>query len=189
MNTWLRILSVVLLLAIAAGISWFIARPSNGAARVGVVRMTEILEKYQGAADARAGFTRTARAWQSNIDTLRGEMQNLLIDYERDRLTMTAAQRASYESILQMKRQQIDDYTAAIQQRATEEQRQVTEKLIVKVKSATESAAQDLGLDLVLAVQDEAFVLYSAETVDVTAYVLGHLKQAYHPQADQQHDH
>jgi Skp family chaperone for outer membrane proteins len=187
MTTWLKILGVVVLIALAAGLGWFITRPSEGAARVGIVRMTEILEKYQGAADARAGFTRTARAWQSNIDTLRGEMQNMIIDYERDRLTMTASQRASFESILQMKRQQIDDYTAAIQQRATEEQRSVTEKLVVKVKSATESAARDLGLDLVLAVQDEAFVLYSAETVDVTAYVLGHLKQSYTPQADQEH--
>ncbi len=179
MSVWLRITVALLLIVLVSVGGYLIATVHHSSSRIGIVRMTEILEKYQGAADARTGFSKTAMAWQSNIDTLRSELQEMIMSYEKDRHAMSVAQRTSFENVLQMKRRQVEDYASAIQQRATDEQRAVTEKLIAKVKHAADASASEMGMDLVIAVQDDAFVLYSTEAVDVTSHVLGRLRQQY----------
>lgn len=146
---------------------------------IAIVRMEKVLSKYSGAIDARSSFTRLAQTWKSNIDTLRSEYSQALLDYEQQRGKITDTERSSREAQLARMQQNIAEYTSAIEDKAATEQGKLTERLVKIVKVSVENASKDLGYDVVLAINDDGFLLYNSEAVDVTEEVIEYLQSTY----------
>ncbi len=146
---------------------------------VAIVKVQEVLQKYQGAIDARARFANTTSAWKGNIDTLKRELQTMLFDYEQKRVSMSVSERTEHENAIRRKETQVRDYASAIDEKAGKEQQVLTESVVNHVRNAADAIGRERGLRLVMAVQDDGFVLYSDNTVDLTADVLALLRTTY----------
>lgn len=172
--------SLVLVSLIAIGlVLWFAVFRVGEKPPMAIVKVAEVLQKYQGAVDARARFSNTTSAWKGNIDTLKGELQSMYFDYEQVRSTLSPAEKAKQEEAIRRKETQVRDYATAIEDRAGKEQQVLTESVVNHVRSAAESIGRERGLRLVMAVQDDGFVLYSDNTVDITPDVLALLRTTY----------
>jgi len=171
------IIGAVAVLACVASI-YLLLRPA-ASTRTGIVRVNTVLERYQGAQDARQAFQRTAGAWQANVDTLKAELQTMIMDYERERSGLSAAEQQGREQALHAKEAQVREYASAIMQRMEQEQQVLTGGIASQVKTAAEEIGKQHGYDLVLAIQDEGMLLYQSEMTDVTPIVLEYLRTHY----------
>ncbi|MBS1561141.1 MAG: OmpH family outer membrane protein [Bacteroidetes bacterium] len=148
-------------------------------ASVAIVRVDEVLAKYQGAMDARSSFVKTTGSWQSNIDTLKHELHQMMMDYEHDRSSMSESVRQTMEEAIRRKQAEVEDYSRAIEERAGKEQALLTESVVNHIHRAADQLGRNRGYGLVLAVQDDATVLYKQDAVDITNEVLQVLGQNY----------
>lgn len=173
-----RVLSVLSLLVsiVALSMTLLLRTPT-----VGIVRIQKVLERYEGAIDAKKSFRSTTMAWGANVDTLRGEINRLLLDLER----IPANNRKLRDSLgrmLRIREAQLQDYTKAVQAKTTEEQQMLSEAVVNQLRTAAESVAKSHGFDLFLAIQDEGMIVTSAESVDMTEAVLDRLRETYRGQ-------
>lgn len=147
--------------------------------KVGIVRVADVLEKYDGAIQAKKDFQRTTTTWQSNIDTLRAELQNKVLDLERDRNQLSPGDLRSRQVEINQKNSEIEQYTGAVQEKASREQALLTEGVVNQIKTAAEVVAKEHGFDIVHALQADGAILYNSETVDLTNEVLEYLRSHY----------
>lgn len=165
--------------ALACGIALYLLLRPAAASRTGVVRVNAILERYQGAQDARQAFQQKAAVWQANVDTLKAELQNMVMDYERERSSLTPTQVRDREEALHAKEREVQEYATAIMQRMEQEQTVLTNGIASQVKTASEEVGREHGYDLILAIQDEGMLLYRSDAVDATPVVLDYLRTHY----------
>lgn len=171
---WLVGVVALVVICVLGTVLWMKMPP-----KVGVVRVNEVLEKFDGAIEARKDFQRTTTAWQSNIDTLRAELQRSILDLERDAGQLSDAQRKAREMEISQKRSEIDQYTGAVQEKASREQALLTEGVVNQIRTAAETVANSQGFDLVHALQTDGAILYHTDLVDITPDVLEYLRANY----------
>lgn len=165
--------------ALACGIAvYLLLRPAAGF-RTGVVKVNTVLERYQGAQDARQAFQQKTAVWQANVDTLKAELQTMVMDYERERTALSPTEQRTREQALRAKEMEVQDYAGAIMQRMEQEQKVLIEGIVNQVKTAAEQIGKEHGYDLVLAIQDEGMLLYQTDAADATPVVLDYLRTHY----------
>ncbi|MBK6291616.1 MAG: OmpH family outer membrane protein [Ignavibacteria bacterium] len=145
------------------------------------MRIQKVLERYDGALDAKKAFRTTTMAWGANVDTLRSELQRLVFEYESVG-SSNSRLRDSLGLQLRRKEAQIADYSKAVEQKTAQEQQLLTEGVISQVRTAAESVAKSEGVDCFLAVQDDGMLVFALETVDMTDVVLERLRTTYRGQ-------
>lgn len=165
--------------SIACGIALYLLLRPAAASRTGVVRVNAILERYQGAQDARQAFQQKTAVWQANVDTLKAELQNMVMDYERERTALSPTEQRAREQALHAKEREVQEYASAIMQRMEQEQVVLTNGIASQVKTASEEVGREHGYDLILAIQDEGMLLYQSDAVDATPAVLDYLRTHY----------
>lgn len=164
---------------LACGVALYVLFRGSSTSRTAVVRVNTVLERYQGAQDARQEFQKKTSVWQANVDTLKTELQNMVMDYERERAALSPAERQVREQALRDKDGQVQEYASAIVQRMEEEQKVLIEGIVNQVKTAAEQIGKEHGYDLVLAIQDEGMLLYQTDAADATPVVLDYLRTHY----------
>jgi Skp family chaperone for outer membrane proteins len=127
----------------------------------GYVMLPEVMEKYQGAIDASAHLRRRQQGLQENIDSLIRQVN--VGDPNR----------------LSERQDEIRRYVQASEQRHEENKVAIGKEVLSTVRNATERVAKSQGIDIVLAVTDEDFILHGGPGTDVTEMVLEELKQSY----------
>lgn len=167
------------LTVLACGVALYALLRGTSTSRTAVVRVNTVLERYQGAQDARQEFQKKTGAWQANVDTLKAELRNMVMDYERERTALSPVERQSREQALRTKEMEVQDYAGAIMRRMEEEQKILIEGIVNQVKTAAEQIGKEHGYDLVLAIQDEGMLLYQTDAADATPVVLDYLRTHY----------
>ena len=175
------VLLLTAIVALVISIGTLVLVTVNRSPRIGVVRIQKVLERYEGAVDAKKAFRETTATWGANIDTLRSELQRLVFEYEQQSVANKSL-RDSLSLLLRTKEAQIADYQKAVEQKTTQEQQILTEGVISLVRSASESVAKSEGIDAFLAVQDDGMLMYTTESVDLTDVVLERLRTTYRGQ-------
>lgn len=175
------VLLAISLLALALSVVALVLTVASRPPRIGIVRIQKVLERYDGALDAKKAFRTTTMAWGANVDTLRSELQRLVFEYESVG-SSNPRLRDSLGLQLRRKEAQIADYSKAVEQKTAQEQQLLTEGVISQVRTAAESVAKSEGVDCFLAVQDDGMLVFALETVDMTDVVLERLRTTYRGQ-------
>ena len=181
-----RILSLPALLIIATvalliSIGTLVLVMTSRSPRIGLVRIQKVLDRYEGALDAKKAFRESTSTWGANVDTLRSELQRLVFEYEQQS-SSNKSLRDSLSLLLRTKEAQIVDYQKAVEQKTSQEQQVLTEGVISQVRSASEAVAKSEGIDAFIALQDEGMLMYATESVDLTDIVLERLRTTYRGQ-------
>ena len=153
----------------------FTLRPKIAFVRTGV-----LLEQYQGMIEARQAYEKKRHSWQANLDTLTSEINESIEVLEKEKPTLSQTKLQEREQALQVKQTQFVKYRDAIQQKAFQEDQQMTTTVLNRVNEFLEHYGKKHGYTLILGASGDGSLLYADEAQDITEAVIEALNQAYY---------
>jgi outer membrane protein len=113
------------------------------------------------------------------VDTLISEIQNDIKKFEKESAGMTAKERDLSRQLLQTKQQQVADYQKATNDKATQEDNQMTKEVLDEVNLFIKDYGKKKGLRIILAATDYGNIAYAKEGIDITDEILEGLNKKY----------
>jgi outer membrane protein len=174
-STVFRISVIVLLVLMAAAISWtYLQQPC-----LAYVRSHDLIEKYKGTIEARSKFEKRKADMTANVDSLRLDFERARNYYIDNAARMTAPQRMEQEKMLGQRQGQLMQYGQAIDQKVQEEDARMMQEVLNQVNSYVEEYAIKHGYDIVMGTTLSGSLLYGKKSLDVTDDLLEALNNHY----------
>lgn len=167
------------LFTIILGISVFSLYRSYSSNDLVYIDTNKLLNGYQGMIDARADFQKKAAVWKSNIDTLAAEVEKSIKDYEKESTKMTDKEKELSRELIGTKQKQLADYQRAMQDKAAQEDNQMTKLVLDQVNAYISKYGKEHGYSIVLATTETGNIAYADEGLDITDKVLEGLNKEY----------
>ncbi|HEY3405550.1 MAG TPA: OmpH family outer membrane protein [Ohtaekwangia sp.] len=162
-------------LAIVALSSYLFTRDN----KVVYVDSNKLLNNYKGMLDARAAYQQKASAWKANIDTLTSEVQNQIMNYEKESARMTAKERQLSQELIRSKQKQLYDYQQALNTQAQQEDAKMTGEVVTTVNAYIKKYGEKKGYKIILAATEYGNLAYADEGLDITDNILEGLNNEY----------
>lgn len=137
-----------------------------------------VLEKYQGMIDAKKKYEILSQQWRDNVDTLANEFQNELKNYEKGQGSMSVREKRLSQELLSNKQQQMRQYQQAIQQRAREEESNLTDVELKKINSYMERYGAKHHFKIIFGTIG-GNILYADKGNDITNDIIEGLNKEY----------
>jgi outer membrane protein len=151
----------------------------SGSNQLVYVDSTKLLNNYKGMTDARKVYQQKAVLWKANIDTLIVEIQNDLKKYEKESSGMSAKERDLSRQLIQNKQQQLGDYQKATNEKAAQEDTQLTKQVLDEINQYIKEYGKNHKLRIILAATDYGNIAYAEEGIDITDEILAGLNKKY----------
>lgn len=143
------------------------------------VDSNKLLENYPGMQAARQEFKQKAAVWQSNIDTLKSELDAEIKKHEAEKARMSKKEKTLSEELIQTKRKQFVDYQKGIQQKSQQEDYQMTEQILSEVNLFIEEYAKQKGYEIILGANNSGNIVYAKDHIDITEELQKALNDRY----------
>jgi len=143
------------------------------------VDSARLINGYKGMTDARKVYQQKAIIWQANVDTLINEIQNDIKKFEKENVQMTAKERELTRQLLQNKQQQLAEYQKATQEKAAQEDGQMTKQVVDEINQYIKDYGKSNGLKIILAATDYGNIAYAQDGIDITDEILEGLNKKY----------
>jgi outer membrane protein len=143
------------------------------------VDSAKLVNGYKGMEVARKDYQKKTAAWKANIDTLMNEVQQEIVKFEKESQKMTAKERELTKQLIQTKQQQFADYQKAINQKAGQEDSQMTKKVLDEINAYIKEYGKKNNCKIILAATDYGNIAYADEGLDITEVVLEGLNKKY----------
>jgi outer membrane protein len=143
------------------------------------IDVPKVMEKYQGMVDAKKSYQQKMETWQSNIDTLKKELDGSFRNYEKEASKMTSKEAALSRELLKTKEQQYLQYKENFRQKAMEEDRKMTEVVLTKVNVFLKEYGKQKGYAFIFAANGNGSMAYADEKLEITEEVIAKLNQSY----------
>lgn len=170
---------------IVAGVAFLLALGaliltlSNRTQRIGYVRSHELVLKYEGMMEAKRAYQARKAIWMAELDSLGRAFDSAAIRFQRESSQMPASARTAVERDLLQQRQSVVARRDVLEQKAKDEDRDMTQGVLNKVNTLLKAYAQDQGYDIVLGTTDDGSLLHGDPAMDITDQVLSNLNQEY----------
>ncbi len=146
---------------------------------VAYVDTNKLLNEYQGMIDARADFQKKAAVWKANIDTLASEVEKSIKDYEKESGKMTDKEKELSRELIKTKQKQLADYQRAMQDKAGQEDAQMTKLVLDQVNAYITKFGKSKNYKVILATTEYGNIAYADEQVDITKQIIEGLNKEY----------
>lgn len=146
---------------------------------IAYVNNQRILAGYDGLKQSKAMYDKKMENWQANLDTLSKEFKAEIASYQTEAKKMTSKEKSLKEELLRKKEQDLVNYKSALEQKAREEEAEMTSGVINQVNSFITQYGKDKGYDYILGVTDNGNILFAKEGDDITEEVLAYLNDKY----------
>lgn len=147
--------------------------------KIAYVDSAKLLNNYQGMQEARKAYQQKMTVWQANIDTLSKDVQAALQKHQQEIAKMNAKEQKLSEELVRTKQQQLVQYQKAIQEKAAQEDRQMTQSVITEVNNYISEYGNDRSYKVILVANESGTIAYAQEGMDVTEEVLNGLNANY----------
>ena len=149
------------------------------AQKIVYVDSARLLNGYQGMVDARNEYQQKTGVWKANIDTLASEVQQSIKDYEKASGGMTKKEKALSQELIRTKQKQLTDYQRAMNEKATQEDSQMTQQVLEQVNAFIKQYGEQKSYRIIMAATDYGNIAYAADGLDITDEVLEGLNKQY----------
>lgn len=143
------------------------------------VDSAQLINNYQGMIDARKVYQQKAGTWKANIDTLASEVQHAIQDYEKESPSMTAKEKELSRELIRTKQKQLAEYQKAMNEKAGQEDAQMTSQVLEQVNSYIKKYGEAHGYRVILAATEYGNIAYAEDGLDITGDVLEGLNKEY----------
>jgi outer membrane protein len=134
---------------------------------------------YKGMQAARKEFEAKAAVWKANLDTLRGEVETRIKEYEAKKARLSLSEQQLTEELIQSKQDQYLNYQQAIQEKVQKEDQELTKKVLDKVNEYIKRYGKEKGYKIILAATQYGNIVYAHEGIDITDEVMKGLNNEY----------
>jgi outer membrane protein len=147
--------------------------------KIAYVDSGRILNEYKGAIEAKKLYQGKAKVWQSNIDTLTGEVKSAIKKYEKSLATMTPKEQDLSKQLIQAKEKQLSDYQRGIQENARQEDGKLMQGIVAQINAFLLEYGKQHNYKLILIANQSGTIAYGREGLDITNPVLEALNDQY----------
>ncbi len=161
---------------VIAAMSYF---GGGSSGKVAIIDTEIIINRYQGAHEARKAFQATSDAWQRNVDTLRNELMRIVHEFETLPAGASTRVKDSLRREADAQQQRLSSYTEAVQSKAQQEQMTLTDGIVTQIRTAAAAVAAEQGIAVVLAEGADSPVIYGDKAIDLTQDVLAELDKRF----------
>ena len=179
MNRKIQLLTTIISALALVGVVILLVMQMTTTKKVAYVQTDELLAKYQGMIEAKEKYQVKAVSWQSNMDTLKVEIQTMIDDYQEQKSSLSKSKREILEKDIQVKQQQFSNYQKAISQQAQEEDQQLTQGVLNQVNTYIEEYGKEHGYKIIFGANGSGTIVYGSDAIDITAPILKGLNKEY----------
>jgi outer membrane protein len=147
--------------------------------RIVYVDSNHLLENYKGMLDARKAYQQKAITWKANIDTLTSEVQQQIMEYEKESTKMTVKERQLSQELIRTRQKQLMEYQQAMNTQAQQEDEKMTGEVLAQVNAYIKKFGQQKGYKIVMAATQYGNIAYADEGLNITPEVLEGLNKEY----------
>lgn len=140
--------------------------------RLAYVDSNKLLENYQGMVKARKAYNSKAAGWQANIDTLTLDLQRAIKDFEKESRSMSEKEVELSKKLLRVKQQNLADYQKAIQEKAKQEDLQLTQEVVNTLNAYLKKYGEENNYEIIFAATEIGNIVYADHAIDITDKVL-----------------
>lgn len=173
----LKILTMVMVTLVVA----FLSSTSSVSAqslKIGYVLDTAIQSNYKAWQHANELWETERKAWDTEGQTKQQELQDMVSEYEKQRLILSDEKKKEREAAIRAKQEALDAYTRQVygpSGTAERKQDELLAPLTENIRKAIEAVANDGGYDIIFTMQSN--LGYIRPTLDVTQKVLEYLEK------------
>lgn len=172
-------IAAAVLALVACGIAVFGMLSGGSSINAAFVRSGELVYKFKGMQEAQAVYNDKVQVWQANIDTLKGEFQRAVEQYQKEAPGLSATQRQTREQELMRQEGQLRQYTQTIQNQVRQEDEGLTGGVLKQINSFVEEYGKDHNYDIIFGTTNDGSILYGQDVLDITQEVLQSLNEAF----------
>jgi len=147
--------------------------------KIAYVRSLELVYSYNGMKEAHEEYKAKSTEWQTNIDTLRQQYDNAVLQYRKDSSHLSAEGRSAAEKNMTRLFNNLNGYTAAVQKEAANQDKKLSSSIIAQINSFIQEYAKKKGYDLVLGAEGSGTIYYGSKGLDITDDVLAAMNKDY----------
>lgn len=147
--------------------------------KVAYVDSSRLINNYKGMTEARTAYQQKAQVWKANVDTLIHEVQLQIQKYEKESAKMTLRERELSKQLIQTKQQQAIDYQKATNEKATQEDNEMTRNVVDQINAYVKEYGKKHNCRIIFAATEYGNIAYASEDLDVTAEILEELNKRY----------
>ena len=168
MKNFLQWFSFALALAALTLVLWLLFKND----RLAYVDSGKLINGYKGMELARKEFQKKSSVWRANVDTLVKEIQQEVVKFEKESGKMSNKEKDLTKKLIQAKQQQLAEYQRATNEKAAQEDNQMTKKVIGEINAYIKKYGEKHHYKIILASTDYGNIAYADEGLDLTAEVL-----------------
>ncbi len=145
--------------------------------KVGYVDSDRILAEYSEWNKAQEDFQTQYNAWDQEAKDMQQELEELIEEYERQALLLSAEKKKEREASIEAKRQKLDAYTRTVFGPGGEAERKdmtLRKPLLEKINAAIETVAIEGNYDMIF---NSSGLAYSKKDYDITDKILAKLDE------------
>ena len=172
--------ALLALVGLAIVISGFAIYKSMHPVKIAYIRSAEMIYAYEGMKDAQKVYQEKMKAWQSNVDTLRLELERNFNKYTNESAKLSPKEKAEKQVLLSQQQQNYNQYAQTMKEKSKKEEQTMTEGVLNQVNSFIEEYSKKQGYDMVIGTTTSGNLLYAKEDMDITQSVLKALNENYH---------
>lgn len=143
------------------------------------VDATRLLTKYAGMGDARKVLQTQHEIWQSNLDTLKYEMDAAVSNLQKNKSKVSPSEEKLMQELATAKQQQFTMYEQSVKEQYQNKDREISESLLKKVNEYIKSFGDTHGYTIILAATHYGNIAYASKSLDITEVVLQGLNREY----------
>ena len=143
------------------------------------VDVNKLIEGYSRTKVAKAEFDKNANVMKANVDSLVGNWQKELKNYEKERTTLSPKELKLKQELLGNKQQQINGYQEAIQKKIQEEDKKVTQTVINDINDYIKEYGKNHSYKIIFGASGGGNIMYADESTDLTEEILKGLNAEY----------
>jgi len=176
MRVFKRLIPAVLALALI--FCFTIQSVSAQGMKIGFVKDEVIKQEFKAWQRAQEQWELESKAWEDEATTKQTELQDLVDEYERQKLILSEEKKREKEATIMAKQEGLDAFTRQIYGPngvAERKQAQLIQPLLEKVSEVIETVAIEEDYDVIFTMQSG--LGYIKETYDITEKVLQRLEE------------
>ncbi len=167
---------ILLLLAIFSGYAAVLGTISFfDIPKIGYVDSSILLEKYQGAIDAREKIKKQTDEWQDNINTLESELGKLNKEIVEENNAWNKEMRKLKQEAFLKKQNELVRYSRAVNDKAVKLERELTGPVFNTINAYISDFGKIYGYDMIFGTVAGGNILYAKEPVNLTNEFLAYM--------------
>lgn len=174
----MRVVNVAIAMAMAVMLSTVMVSSSEAQAlKIGFVRDDRIYAEFTEWTRAQEMWETERKAWEDEAQAKETELQELLTDYDKQRLILSDEKKKEREAVIRTKREALDAYTKSVYGpggSAERKEAELIEPLLTKIRQAMELVATENNYDVIFTLQG---IGYIKDQYDVTTLVIEKLNE------------